>query len=66
MARLTPITSKDQVAPEAHAIVDGIVKSRGALHHRGAGRAPAVIGGPVAAARDRTGAGPPTRPRRRR
>jgi 4-carboxymuconolactone decarboxylase len=31
MARLTPITSKDQVAPEAHAIVDGIVKSRGAL-----------------------------------
>ena len=32
MARLTPITSKDQVAPEAHAIVDGIVKSRGALH----------------------------------
>ena len=32
MARLTPITSKDQVAPEAHAIVDGIVKSRGGLH----------------------------------
>ena len=31
MARLTPITSKDQVAPEAHAIVDGILKSRGAL-----------------------------------
>ena len=31
MARLTPITSKDQVAPEAHAIVDGIIKSRGAL-----------------------------------
>ena len=31
MARLTPITSKDQVAPEAHAIVDGIVRSRGAL-----------------------------------
>ena len=31
MARLTPITSKNQVAPEAHAIVDGIVKSRGAL-----------------------------------
>ncbi len=31
MARLTSITSKDQVAPEAHAIVDGIVKSRGAL-----------------------------------
>ena len=32
MARLTPITSKDQVAPEAHAIVDGITKSRGSLH----------------------------------
>jgi 4-carboxymuconolactone decarboxylase len=32
MARLTPITSKDQVAPEAHPIADGIVKSRGALH----------------------------------
>jgi len=31
MARLTPITSKDQVAPEAHPIVDGILKSRGAL-----------------------------------
>ena len=31
MPRLTPITSKDQVAPEAHAIVDGILKSRGAL-----------------------------------
>src|SRR4026208_1796221 len=32
MARLTPITSKDQVAPEGHAIVDGIIKSRGSLH----------------------------------
>jgi 4-carboxymuconolactone decarboxylase len=32
MARLTPITSKSQVAPEAQAIVDGIIKSRGALH----------------------------------
>src|SRR5678815_5664864 len=32
MARLTPITSKDQVAPEAHGIVDVIVKSRGGLH----------------------------------
>lgn len=31
MARLTPITSKNQVAPEAHTIVDGIVASRGAL-----------------------------------
>ncbi|HEU5321535.1 MAG TPA: carboxymuconolactone decarboxylase family protein [Methylomirabilota bacterium] len=31
MARLTPITSKDQVAAKDHAIVDGIVKSRGAL-----------------------------------
>src|SRR6266852_7879951 len=31
MARLTPITSRDPVAPEAHAIVDGITKSRGAL-----------------------------------
>jgi 4-carboxymuconolactone decarboxylase len=31
MARLTPITSKDQVAPEAHPIVDDILKSRGAL-----------------------------------
>ena len=31
MPRLTPITSKDQVAPEDHSIVDGIVKSRGAL-----------------------------------
>lgn len=31
MARLTPITSKDQVAPENAAIVDSIVASRGAL-----------------------------------
>jgi 4-carboxymuconolactone decarboxylase len=31
MARLPSITSKDQVAPEDHAIVDGIVQSRGAL-----------------------------------
>jgi 4-carboxymuconolactone decarboxylase len=31
MARLTPITSKDQVAAKDHAIVDAIVKSRGAL-----------------------------------
>jgi len=31
MARLTPITSKDQVAPEAHPVVDAITKSRGAL-----------------------------------
>jgi 4-carboxymuconolactone decarboxylase len=31
MARLTLITGKDQVAPAAHAIVDGIVKSRGTL-----------------------------------
>jgi 4-carboxymuconolactone decarboxylase len=31
MARLTPITSKQQVAPKDHAIVDGIVASRGAL-----------------------------------
>src|SRR5262245_7216500 len=31
MARLTPITSKDQVAAKDHAIVDGIVKSRGSL-----------------------------------
>ncbi len=31
MARLTPITSKDQVAPEAQAIVDGITASRGAI-----------------------------------
>jgi 4-carboxymuconolactone decarboxylase len=31
MARLTPITSKQQLAPKDHAIVDGIVASRGAL-----------------------------------
>ena len=31
MARLTSITSKEQVAPKDHAIVDGIVASRGAL-----------------------------------
>lgn len=31
MARLTPITSKDQVATQDHAIVDAIVESRGAL-----------------------------------
>ena len=31
MARLTPITSKDQVAPKDHAVVDGIMASRGAL-----------------------------------
>ena len=31
MARLTPITSKDQLAPDAHPIVDEITKSRGAL-----------------------------------
>ena len=31
MARLTPITSKDQVAAKDHAAVDAIVKSRGAL-----------------------------------
>ena len=31
MARLAPITSKSQVAPEGHAAVDSIVKSRGAL-----------------------------------
>src|SRR6058998_926165 len=31
MARLTPITSKDQVAAKDHAIVDAIVGSRGAL-----------------------------------
>ncbi|MGH7390212.1 MAG: carboxymuconolactone decarboxylase family protein [Candidatus Rokuibacteriota bacterium] len=31
MPRLTPITSKDQVAARDHAIVDGIVQSRGAL-----------------------------------
>lgn len=31
MARLTPITSKDQVPPAAHAVVDAITQSRGAL-----------------------------------
>jgi 4-carboxymuconolactone decarboxylase len=31
MARLTPITSKDQVAAKDHAIVDAIIGSRGAL-----------------------------------
>ncbi len=31
MARLTPITTKDQVAPEHHAIVDAIVASHGPL-----------------------------------
>lgn len=31
MARLTPITSKEQVPPRDHAVVDGIVQSRGAL-----------------------------------
>jgi 4-carboxymuconolactone decarboxylase len=31
MARLTPITSKTQVAAKDHAVVDGIVASRGAL-----------------------------------
>jgi 4-carboxymuconolactone decarboxylase len=31
MARLTPITSKDQVAAEDHAVVDTIIASRGAL-----------------------------------
>jgi 4-carboxymuconolactone decarboxylase len=31
MARLTPITSKTQMAAKDHAIVDGIVASRGAL-----------------------------------
>jgi 4-carboxymuconolactone decarboxylase len=31
MARLTPITSKDQVPAKDHVVVDGIVKSRGAL-----------------------------------
>src|SRR2546422_10796280 len=31
MARLTPNTSKNQVAAKDHAIVDAIVKSRGAL-----------------------------------
>ena len=32
MARLALITSKDQVAAKDHAVVDSIVKSRGALH----------------------------------
>lgn len=32
MARLPLITSKDQLAPEHHAIADGIVGSRGSLH----------------------------------
>ena len=32
MARLTPITAKDQVPTKDHAIVDAIVGSRGALH----------------------------------
>lgn len=32
MARLTPITAREQVPPEAHGVVDGIVKSRGGLH----------------------------------
>jgi len=31
MARLTPITSKDQVPAAAHPVVDAITKSRGAL-----------------------------------
>ena len=31
MARLTPITAKEQVAPQHQAVVDGIVQSRGAL-----------------------------------
>src|SRR3977135_2775761 len=31
MARLTSITSKNQVPAKDHAVVDGIVKSRGAL-----------------------------------
>jgi 4-carboxymuconolactone decarboxylase len=31
MARLTPITSKDQVPAKDHAVVDGIVKSRGGI-----------------------------------
>jgi 4-carboxymuconolactone decarboxylase len=31
MARLTPITAKEQVAPQHHAVVDGITASRGAL-----------------------------------
>src|SRR5215475_6473057 len=32
MSRLSLITSKDQVASDAHAIADAIVASRGALH----------------------------------
>ena len=32
MARLTPITTKDQVPAKDHAIVDAIVGSRGSLH----------------------------------
>ena len=32
MARVPLITSKEQVAPEHHAIVDSIIGSRGALH----------------------------------
>ena len=32
MARLTPITSKTQVAAEHHAIVDSIVETRGSVH----------------------------------
>src|ERR1700748_2628982 len=32
MARVPLITSKDQVAPEHHAIVDPLIGSRGALH----------------------------------
>ena len=32
MPRLTLITSRDQVAPEAHAVADAIIASRGALH----------------------------------
>ena len=31
MARLTPITGKDQVPPPDHAVVDSIVQSRGAV-----------------------------------
>ena len=31
MARLTPITKKEQVPAEAHPVVDGIMKSRGGL-----------------------------------
>jgi len=32
MARLTPITKKEQVPAASHAVVDEIVKSRGGLH----------------------------------